>query len=84
MFSWFSPGRAGRRPPPRHLVQGKQRCEPHWAEIMGFEPGSPRTLHHVEARFRRLALAAHPDRGGSTAQMQRLIRARAAARRDLS
>ncbi len=55
-----------------------------WWHVMGFDAGPPRSLDHVERRFRRLAALAHPDRGGSAEQMQRLLRARAQARRQLT
>jgi len=47
---------------------------------MGFAGGPPPSLDQVEKRFRRLAAAAHPDRGGSVTEMQALVRARARAR----
>lgn len=55
-----------------------------WWLAMGFEQGPPRSLDNVERRFRQLAAAAHPDRGGTPEQMQALLAARAAARRALS
>lgn len=58
--------------------------EPAWWHIMGYEGGPPRSLEQVERQFRRLAALAHPDRGGDAQQMQRLIRARAQARVQLS
>ena len=58
--------------------------EPAWWHIMGYEAGPPRSLDQVERQFRRLAALAHPDRGGDAAQMQRLIRARAQARVQLT
>jgi hypothetical protein len=41
------------------------------------------TLDQVDARFRELARAAHPDAGGSHNDMARLTAAREAARKDL-
>jgi len=58
--------------------------EPAWWHVMGFESGPPRSIADVERRFRSLAARAHPDRGGTAEQMQRLVRARAQARRQLS
>ena len=55
-----------------------------WWHVMGYEAGPPRLLETVELQFRRLASLAHPDRGGDAEQMQRLIRARAQARRQLT
>jgi hypothetical protein len=51
---------------------------------MGYDAGPPRSLLQVERRFRHLAARAHPDRGGSAEVMQRLIRARLQARRQLT
>ena len=55
-----------------------------WWHVMGYEGGPPHSLEHVERQFRRLAALAHPDRGGDAEQMQRLIRARAQARLQLT
>jgi len=41
-------------------------------------------VSEVERRYRELAAAAHPDRGGSTGRMQLLNWARAEARRQLT
>jgi len=73
----------------RRDVGGRARAplpaaEPAWWLVMGYDGGPPRSLAQVEQRFRRLAVLAHPDRGGSAEQMQRLIRARAQARRQLT
>jgi hypothetical protein len=58
--------------------------ESSWWCVMGYEAGPPRSLAQVERQFRRLAALAHPDRGGDALQMQRLLRARAQARVQLS
>ena len=58
--------------------------EPAWWHVMGYEAGPPRSLGQVEQRFRRLAAAAHPDRGGEPEDFHRLLRARAQARRQLT
>ena len=58
--------------------------EPAWWHVMGYEGGPPRSLEQVERQFRRLAAMVHPDRGGDAEQMQRLIRARAQARIQLT
>ncbi len=55
-----------------------------WWHVLGFEAGPPPSLGVAETRFRKLAAAAHPDRGGSVDAMQRLNRARAEARRALA
>lgn len=55
-----------------------------WWHVMGFRSGPPRSLKRVEQRFRQLVASAHPDRGGSPVRMQQLLRAREAARRQLT
>lgn len=50
-----------------------------WRAIFG-ELG---TLEEVKRRFRELAVAAHPDRGGEPHEMQRLNEAYAAAKLEL-
>ena len=67
-------------PNPTALSPGEQA----WWHVMGYEAGPPRSLPQVEQRFRRLAALAHPDRGGSAEQLQRLIHARKQARRQLT
>lgn len=52
-----------------------------WREVMGV-PGA-KTLDEVEAAYRALAPARHPDTGGSTALMAELNEAISAARREL-
>lgn len=52
-----------------------------WWLVFGIPQTS--TLDQVEAKFRELALIAHPDRGGSQNDMSRLTAAREAARRAL-
>jgi hypothetical protein len=82
--AWFAGLRraGGRRE--RAAVALCRFSDPAWWQVMGFESGPPGTLALVERRFRRLATLAHPDRGGSAEHMQRLIRARHEARRQLS
>lgn len=50
-----------------------------WRQILGDLP----TVSAVEAKYRELATAAHPDRGGSTDAMAELNKARDAAKREL-
>lgn len=75
-FGWNRRKRPGGRP----QGHGPWRCDQAWWLIMGFAGGPPPSLDQVEKRFRRLAAAAHPDRGGSVTEMQALVRARARAR----
>jgi hypothetical protein len=49
-----------------------------WAIVFGL--ASTATIEQVESAFRRLAVEAHPDRGGSHEAMARLTAAREAAR----
>jgi hypothetical protein len=51
-------------------------------EIMALQ--APVTLPEVKKQYRRLAMAAHPDRGGDTEQLQRINWAMAILRRDLA
>jgi len=54
-----------------------------WRSVFGMG-SQPLTLSAVRARYRELAMNAHPDRGGSDAQMARLNEAMAAAEESLS
>jgi hypothetical protein len=54
-----------------------------WRAELGVPSGAAIGETEVEARYRRLAMAAHPDRGGSDARMARLTRAREAALREI-
>ena len=54
-------------------------AEESWWDVLGITPGA--TPAEVEKAFQHLALAAHPDRGGSAAALMRLTSARAQARR---
>jgi hypothetical protein len=53
-----------------------------WWEVFGFPQDATKwlTLAVLEARYRELASKAHPDRGGSDAEMVELNNARAQAR----
>jgi len=62
------PPRRGRRAPP-----GRQAADDP-AAVLYVSPQAP--LEVIEAAFRALAKQYHPDRGGSTVQMQRLNLAR--------
>ena len=80
VLHWGSAFESGAVEPPR----GDGFGEPAWWHVMGYTAGPPRSLAQVERQFRRLATLAHPDRGGNAEQMQRLIRARAQARVQLT
>ena len=81
-MAWF--GRRAKSPGAGSRGASSLHGEPAWWHVMEFEAGPPGRLTDVEQRFRRLAARAHPDRGGSVEGMQRLIRARAQARRQLA
>jgi hypothetical protein len=68
---------------PAHAMQGGLGDIAWWHE-MGYEGGPPRSLEQMERQFRRLIASAHPDRGGDAQRMQRLLRARALARVQLT
>ena len=52
----------------------------HWTTVLGLSSSASKA--QVTEAYRRLARAAHPDQGGSEAEMARLNQARAAADRD--
>ena len=54
----------------------------HWRDVLGLKNGAGADA--VRARYRELAMTAHPDRGGSESAMVRLNRARAEALRELA
>lgn len=54
-----------------------------WRDVMGFEPDARVTIDGARARYRSLAAARHPDRGGSTEAMSELNVAWAEAQRQL-
>jgi DnaJ-class molecular chaperone len=58
-------------PPPKGL---------HW-DTLGIPPGSQ--AHDIERAFRRKAMTAHPDHGGSDAAMAELTSAREAALQEI-
>jgi hypothetical protein len=55
-----------------------------WRSVLGFKRSDRPTLESVEAIYRALARAHHPDIGGSDDAMAELNRAVAAARQDLA
>lgn len=55
----------------------------YWRDILGFSQEQKITGDDVEVAFRRLAHAAHPDKGGNVEQWHQLVLARENARRDL-
>ena len=54
-----------------------------WRDVLGFPPGSPISEPLITDAFRRAAAKAHPDRGGTTADMQAVNAARDAALREI-
>lgn len=52
----------------------------HWSDVLSISRGA--TWEQIEAAYRRLAAARHPDRGGSDAAMSELNQARDQARKD--
>ena len=54
-----------------------------WREVLGFKEREKPTMHEVNSAWRRLAKSAHPDVGGTDAQMTELNAALSAARREL-
>jgi hypothetical protein len=68
----------------RQAVQTQVSCDDRARalEIMSLQ--TPVTLAEVKQRYRRLAMAAHPDRGGDTEQLQHINWAVAVLRRDLA
>lgn len=84
MPSWSHGSHADAKADGPRAVASASPAEPAWWHVMGYDAGPPRSLVQVEQRFRRLAARAHPDRGGSAELMQRLIRARLQARRQLT
>lgn len=57
--------------------------EEDWRAVFGFDPDEEITAEGVQSAYRRAAREAHPDRGGSKEQMQRLNRARDRAASEL-
>ncbi len=47
-----------------------------WREVLGFPPGAAVRSELIRERYRSRASAAHPDKGGSDAEMAELNRAR--------
>lgn len=54
-------------------------AERHWREVFGFPPQAAVSESMVSARYRMLASAFHPDKGGDQAKMAELNAARAQA-----
>ena len=74
-----TPSKRVRRPPSVGRSRPRPRQQPAASSLLGLGPTF--TSADVHAAFRRLALAAHPDHGGSSAAMRELIAARDAALR---
>lgn len=54
-----------------------------WRMVLGFSPTETVTTDAVDSKFRQLAHWAHPDKGGTSEQFQRIVNARNDARRAL-
>lgn len=54
-----------------------------WREVLDISGGSPLTEQVITDAFRRAASKAHPDRGGTTADMQAVNAARDAAMKEI-
>lgn len=65
-----------------HRQQGAAADEQGWRAVMGLPPDE-RRIDVVKQAYRRLARAAHPDRGGSDAAMVALNAAMEQARKEL-
>ncbi|WP_404361982.1 DNA-J related domain-containing protein [Marinobacter sp.] len=63
MVDDFWSGRSGQHPAPEDTLQA--------AAVLGFDE-LPGTFSEVKHRFRRAVMQAHPDRGGSTGEVQTL------------
>lgn len=72
---------AGLFAPLRNAIHAHQHQ--HWKDILGIKAKNP-SLQQVERRFRILARKHHPDKGGDRAKFEELIKAREAARMELS
>ena len=58
-----------------------ERAGEWWREVLGFEPGVKPSVDDIEDRFRQLAHAAHPDKGGDVNVWHQLVKAREDARK---
>ncbi|SDX15970.1 hypothetical protein SAMN05518669_103431 [Variovorax sp. YR634] len=65
---------------PAPIVAGMKR---HWRDVLQFGNGAP-TRESITSRYRILASTAHPDKGGSTADMAELNQARDDALKEVS
>lgn len=65
-------------PPP--IVAGMKR---HWRDVLGFPPDAEISVSELRARWKKLAIANHPDRGGDGQRMADINAARDEALKDL-
>ena len=61
-----------RRPPPPPPLPPARATGPDPRKVLGIPPGAALTRRLIKDRQRALAMKHHPDRGGSTASMQRI------------
>jgi hypothetical protein len=54
-----------------------------WRTVFGFSATEAVTADSLDSKFRQLAHTAHPDKGGTSEQFQRIVNARNDARRAL-
>lgn len=77
--TWEGSQQAGGRDRRQQSAAGSSN----WRQVLGLS-AAERDAQVIKKAYRKLASAAHPDRGGSTEAMARLNRAMAAARHELS
>ncbi|AGU49080.1 chaperone DnaJ domain-containing protein [Variovorax paradoxus B4] len=66
---------------PAPIVAGMKR---HWREVLGFSSNYPVSAELLKERYRSRASSAHPDKGGSTAEMAELNQVRDDALKEIS
>ncbi|WP_046059981.1 J domain-containing protein [Paracidovorax citrulli] len=66
---------------PAPIVAGMKR---HWRDVLGFQPDARVTAQTLADRYRILASANHPDRGGDAERMADINRAREEAQQEIA
>lgn len=66
---------------PAPIVAGMAR---HWRDVLGFQPDARVTAQALADRYRVLASANHPDRGGDAERMAAINRARDEALQEIT